>query len=449
MKQLRNSLHELMRYPSAVAGLIIILFLTGVSIYAMVTLPYDKAVYLWRGSEDVWYRNPKYAAPEWVNTFRKQKLAKSIALDTREGTATKEVVVDKEKGQSTITMTFPFDYQADVFPEEMIFYFRTSYKEKKPYASITWTTPDGREIRLGDYSIENNQSFWFSQDKKLKLRVNNLDPLQGLFVDDPKSPTRKLQKGQYLIKMKVISFETDANVDAEFVLHGQVAGWAGTDHLRRDLGIALLWGTPIALSFGLVAALLTTLAHMTLAALGVWFGGWVDEVIQRITEIFLVLPFLPILIMIGTFYSRSIFTIFGAVILLSLFGPAIKGLRATFMQIKEAPFIEAARAYGATPGRIIFLYLIPRLIPLLIPSLVTAIPGYVFLEASLAVLGLGDPVLPTWGKMINDASMNGALYKGLYYWVLQPSALLMLAGLAFAMLGFSLDRVFNPRLRGI
>jgi len=71
------------------------------------------------------------------------------------------------------------------------------------------------------------------------------------------------------------------------------------------------------------------------------------------------------------------------------------------------------------------------------------------LEAALAVLGLGDPVLPTWGKVINDAFNNGALFRGLYYWVLQPAALLALTGLAFAMLGFSLDRVFNPRLREV
>jgi peptide/nickel transport system permease protein len=89
------------------------------------------------------------------------------------------------------------------------------------------------------------------------------------------------------------------------------------------------------------------------------------------------------------------------------------------------------------------------LIPLIIPGLVVGIPGYVFLEASLAVLGLGDPMLPTWGKVINDAQANGALFKGLYYWVLEPAALLMVCGLAFAMVGFSLDRIFNPRLRGI
>jgi peptide/nickel transport system permease protein len=113
------------------------------------------------------------------------------------------------------------------------------------------------------------------------------------------------------------------------------------------------------------------------------------------------------------------------------------------------PYIEAARAYNAGDGRIIIRYLLPRIIPLLIPALVTGIPSYVFLEASLAVLGLGDPVLPTWGKIIQDAEFNGALYKGMYYWVLQPSALLMITGLAFAVLGFSLDRIFNPRLRGV
>ena len=89
-------------------------------------------------------------------------------------------------------------------------------------------------------------------------------------------------------------------------MYGQVYGLAGTDHLRRDLMVALLWGMPIALAFGLLAALGTTITTMIIAAVGAWYGGWVDELIQRITEVNLVLPFLPILIMIGTFYSRSI-----------------------------------------------------------------------------------------------------------------------------------------------
>jgi peptide/nickel transport system permease protein len=162
----------------------------------------------------------------------------------------------------------------------------------------------------------------------------------------------------------------------------------------------------------------------------------------------MVLPFLPILIMIGVFYSRSIVVILGATILLSIFGASIITYRSIFLQVKESGYIDAARAYGAGNWRIIFSYLTPRIIPMLIPALVIGIPAYVFLEASLAVLGLGDPTLPTWGKVISDAQANGALYQGLYYWVLEPSMLLVLAGMAFALLGFSLDRIFNPRLRG-
>jgi peptide/nickel transport system permease protein len=218
--------------------------------------------------------------------------------------------------------------------------------------------------------------------------------------------------------------------------------------MRRDLSVALLWGIPIALVFGLLAAMGTTFTTMLIAATGTWYGGWLDEVIQRITEVNMVIPTLPILIMVGMFYSRSIWMILGVTVALGIFGGGIKTYRANFMQIRESAYIEAARSYGAGNARIIFRYLVPRLIPLIIPQLVSLVPGYVFLEATLAVLGLGDPVLPTWGKLIQDAQGNGALYLGYYYWILEPAVLLMLTGLGFALLGFALDRVFNPRLRG-
>jgi peptide/nickel transport system permease protein len=102
---------------------------------------------------------------------------------------------------------------------------------------------------------------------------------------------------------------------------------------------------------------------------------------------------------------------------------------------------------GRVNLRLIVRYMTPRVIPVLVPGFVTLIPSLVFLEASLGVLGLGDPVLPTWGKVLNDASTNGALYKGYYYWVLSPSVLLMITALGFSLLGFALDRIFNPRLR--
>lgn len=451
MKSFLNILKELSRYPSAILGLSIIGVLVVISIYALVTIPYNEAIRLWRGGEEVWYAYPKTAPPVWLNFFSSKKLPVTITISSqREDEALKEVVV-KEDGSSEITLTYEFEYDADDFPKELTFFITSKFDTKQPFVAIRWYTPDGRELRVSDFGVNSRQTYRVSQDERLKRRLGGLAPEVGLFADpnspDPANPVPL--KGTYQIKIAAITFEPDSDLNAEFVLQGQLAGWAGTDHLRRDLMIPLLWGTPVALAFGLVASLGTGLLTMIIAAFGVWYAGWVDELIQRITEINLVLPFLSILIMVGTFYSRSIWVILGMTILLSIFTGGIKSYRAIFMQIKESTYIEAARAYGASDFRIIFLYLIPRIVPLLIPGLISGIPSFVFLEASLAVLGLGDPVLPTWGKIINDAQTNGALYNGFYYWILQPAALLMLTGLAFAMLGFSLDRIFNPRLRGL
>ncbi len=443
----KNSFRELLRYPSAIVGLLVIFILLGVAVYALVTIPYSEAIRLWRGGEDVWYQNPKYASPEWFNFFTSKKEPLSFLANTADGSMTK-TVTSSTADISTVEMTYSFDYTYDDYPQEIILYFSPKFNEKLPFVSIAWYTPDGRKIRIADIAVDRKSSYRFSQDQKLQKSLRNEDVMQALFVD-PHAENPTVVKGQYKLVISGTTFEKDSDLDVQFVFHGKVYGLAGTDKYRRDILLPLLYGTPIALAFGLLAALGTSVLTMIIAAIGTWYAGWVDELIQRITEINLVLPFLAILIMVGTFYSRSIWLMLGVTILLSIFSGQIKTYRAIFLQSKEASYIEAARAYGASDRRIIFSYLIPRMIPLLIPALVSSIPSFVFLEASLAVLGLGDPVLPTWGKVIDDAITDGAIYRGLYYWPLEPAALLMLTGLGFAMLGFALDRVFNPRLRDI
>ncbi len=445
MAGLRNSFRELLRYPSAIVGLTIIMLLVITAAYAVIKIPYNEAIRLWRGGEDVWYKNPKFAPPAWFNLFSSRKLPVSFSASTFDGTMTK-TVTSGAQGISTINIDYSFDFQYDDYPQEMFLYFTTEYVEKQPFVSVVWITPDGRNIRIDDFAVTQKLTFPFSQDQRLIQSLRGESPMQALF-EDPK--TNAIVKGKYELQVLGTTFEPNSNIDAEFVFTGQLYGLAGTDQSRRDLVLPLLWGAPVALAFGLIASLGTLVLTMIIAAVGTWYGGWVDGLIQRITEINLVLPFLSILVMIGTFYSRSIWVILGATVALSIFTGQIKSYRAIFMQVKESMYIEAARSYGASDMRIIFQYLIPRMIPLLIPGLVSAVPTFVFLEASLAVLGLGDPVLPTWGKIINDADENGALYKGLYYWIMEPAALLMITGFGFAMLGFALDRVFNPRLRDI
>lgn len=446
MKRFSGLLRELSHYPSILVSLILIAALVGVSIYALVSIPYEQATLLWRGGEDVWYKNPRQAPPAWYNLFTAKKQPVSFALDTSNTAAVTKTVTTDAKGNSEIVLTYTFDYNYDDFPQEIILYFTSTYAKKQPYADVVWNTPDGREIRVTNRVLLPRDTYRLSQDQKLERFLRGKPVMQGLF-QLPGEENQAPVKGQYKLIITAYTFEPESTVDAELILHGTLAGWAGTDHLRRDIGVALLWGTPIALAFGLLAALGTTVTTIAIAAAGAWYRGWLEELIHRITEVNLVLPFLPILLMIGTFYSRSIWTILGASILLNIFGAGIKTYRAVFMQIMESPYIEAARSYGASNARIIFRYMIPRVIPTVVPQLVALIPTYVFLEATLAVLGLGDPILPTWGKLINDAQNNQATYTSLYYWILEPAFLLMLTGLAFALLGFALDRIFNPRLR--
>jgi peptide/nickel transport system permease protein len=143
-----------------------------------------------------------------------------------------------------------------------------------------------------------------------------------------------------------VLFEDDAAIDAELVVYGRVHGVAGTDHQRRDLMVALMWGMPVALAFGLLAAVGTTVTTLVIAATGVWFGGWVDALIQRLTEVNMILPLLPILVMVGTLYSTSIWVMLGVVIALGIFSAGIKMYRAMLLPIRAAPYIEAARPMG-------------------------------------------------------------------------------------------------------
>jgi peptide/nickel transport system permease protein len=170
-----------------------------------------------------------------------------------------------------------------------------------------------------------------------------------------------------------------------------------------------------------------------------------DALIQHLIETNMILPIIAISVMIYSYFNVSIWVLLGIVVLLNVFGSPTKSFRAALLQIKEAPYIESARAYGTSHSRIIFHYLIPRIAPVLIPQLVALIPSFVFLEATLGIFNVRSNY-PTWGRIIYDALRHGASY-GSNFWVIQPLALLLLTGLAFSLLGFALERVLNPGMK--
>jgi len=433
---------ELRRYPSLAAGVILVFLFVVLSLYAVVSIPYSEAVRLWRGGPGVWDDYPRNAEPVWFDLFTRDQLSRTIVVPFGAGLKTEEPLAN---GMKRVETLLPFSFEYDTFPVELSMFTLTT---EVTNATVSWHTPDGRIITLieGRRLNRGRTTYYISQDELLKNQLEGMAPHRGLFAD-PEDRGKPL-RGEYQLVVEAELGDAD-ELDAKLVVYGQIHGLGGTDHNKRDLMVALLWGAPVGLMFGILAAIGAQVSTFVLAGVGTWLGGKIDRVFQWVTQVNLILPVLPILIMIGHFYSRSIWTMLGLVIALNVFSAAMLTYRSMFLQLKESAYIEAAQAYGAGDARIIFRYLLPKLAPTLLPQFVLVVPSFVFLEATLSVLGLGDPILPTWGKIINDAYTQGALYKGLYYWIVQPAALLMLMGVGFALIGFSLDRIFNPRLRTV
>lgn len=467
---IKGIIKEVLSYKSGIFGVLLLVFLVTISLVTIIVIPYNRAIELWRGGEDIWLENPKNAGPIWIKYITGENLPETLKLDSKEAGSLKVFkVVNQIPGTDMkelyIEYTFRYDY--DDFPSEINIFFNSSFQGSAPLLSIYFIKPGSIKIHLIDYVLRKSDDvLYVSVNSKIMKNIRehfksflgkelkNDIPIEiALFTEEDKelieSYNFKPLKGVYKIVIKGTLFGKQSNLDAKVVIYGKVYGWAGTDHLRRDLGIALLWGTPVAMSFGLTASLIITVLHLTIATISGYYGGWVDSIIQRLTEIYMIIPFLPFLIMIAAFYKIDIWILLGVIIVLSIFGGGIKSTRALVMQIKEYPYIEAAKVYGASNMRIIFLYIIPKILPPVVPGLVGAVPRYVFLEAGLSFLGLGDPYLPTWGKVINDAYSNGALYKGYYYWVLEPAFMLILTAFAFSFLGFALDKIVNPKLRKV
>lgn len=454
----RFFLREVRRYPSAIFGLAVILLLVMGSVAAVVIYPYEQIGTQWNTERlSGRARIPRLAQPEWFNLFRSGELLSTAVFDE-----THPAIIRTEEtlpnGWTQVNITYNIDYPYDDFPKEFFFYVDSKFTEKRPFISMLWRTPDGREFDLKNISIETAISYNFQESINAKRFVSqntnwqewfnfgqiNTTPAFYVLFADPNADTPQAVKGIYQLQVSGFLFEPDAELKTELVLLGQVYGIAGTDYLRRELIVPLIWGMPFALIFGLTGAFVTTILAMLIAATGVWFGGWVDSLIQRLTEANMILPVLAMSVLAYALLGLDLWVILAIIILLNVFGTPAKTFRSAFLQIKEAPYIEAARAYGAGNRRIILNYLIPRIMPILIPQLVTLIPGFVFLEATLGLFNIKS-TYPTWGRIIYQGLSNGALY-GSRFWVLEPIALLLLTGLAFSILGIALERILNPRL---
>ena len=227
--------------------------------------------------------------------------------------------------------------------------------------------------------------------------------------------------------------------------------WLGTDDKGYDVFSRLMYGGRVSLTVGFVVIILETILGVFLGGLAGYFGGWVDQIIMRIVDIFNCVPTLPMMMIIGVALDARNVTgpakLYVMMAMLTLFGWAgtARLVRGQVLPLREQDFMLSAEASGLPVWRKIFKHLIPNVMPQLIVSMTLGLGGIILTEATLGYLGIGLPMqYATWGNMINAAANNTALRLYPNLWI-APGICIILAVLAFNFVGDGLRDAYDPK----
>lgn len=224
--------------------------------------------------------------------------------------------------------------------------------------------------------------------------------------------------------------------------------WLGTTALGQDIFSQVVWGTRLTLTVGLITGAITSTISMVIGLTAGYFGGIIDDILSTITNVFLVLPSLPLMIIIAAYITvKSVLPI---IVVISVTGWAwgARVLRSQMMTLKNRDYVKAAIVAGEHPLRIIFVDILPNMLGIIVANFFGAALNAVLSEAGLEFLGLGNVNAITWGTILYWAQNNQALLMGQWQWMAIPGLLIAILGTSFALLNFAIDEISNPRLRG-
>jgi peptide/nickel transport system permease protein len=242
---------------------------------------------------------------------------------------------------------------------------------------------------------------------------------------------------------------------APYGLHDQVGpvfghpSWShplGLDDGGIDVVTLLIWGARISLVVGFAATFVSMLIGGTIGLLAGYFGGKTDMILMRITDYFLVIPDVPLMIVVAAIWGPSLFHIV-IVIGILLWTSTARVIRAQVKSVRERVYVKRARSLGAGHARIVFRHVLPQVAPLLIANTVLTIAVAIFDETALSFLGLGDPSRISLGKVIENAFQRAAISSGAWWAIVPPGALVAVLILSCSLIGGALEDTLNPRLR--
>jgi peptide/nickel transport system permease protein len=225
----------------------------------------------------------------------------------------------------------------------------------------------------------------------------------------------------------------------------------GTDDAARDVWTQLVYGARISLMVGFLAGFLSMAVGSTLGILAGFFGGRVDNLLMRTTDVLLVIPDLPLMLILVATLRQMDLRISPLIIMVLVIGllywtTTARLIRSQVLTIKERQFVARARAIGAGNAHIIRKHILPQVLPLIVANTVLILSTAILIESGLAFLGLGDPTKPSWGTMLNFAFDRNAISNGAWWVYLPPGLAIVWVTLGCVLLGNVLEELLNPRL---
>ncbi len=219
----------------------------------------------------------------------------------------------------------------------------------------------------------------------------------------------------------------------------------GSDDVGRDIFSQLIYGTRISLFVGFSAAITTTFIGVIVGTIAGYFKS-LDSILMTFTDIVLVLPSIPIMLVLAIYLGPSIWNIILVITITSWTGVA-RIIRSQVLTLKERAYVDSARSIGAGNVHIIMKHILPNTIPLILATAILRIVNGILAEAGLSFLGLGDPTSMSWGMVLHYAQTCGGFSRGAWWWIVPPGLFIGFVAVSFTLIGYSLEEVFSPKLR--
>jgi len=317
----------------------------------------------------------------------------------------------------------------------------------------------GKRLEWWSQTFSGSETTWVTPDKLVDSSGASMQWLMDKFGSEwAYGPARMMfsEPGNYRYSLEIMFNDTQRsngeNVEAtvyidDFYIRllGSSFGLLGTDRAGRDIFTQLVYGARISLIVGLLSAFFSTFIGLIIGLTAGYIGKLVDQILMRFTDLLLVIPDTPLYIVLMAVLSPSIWTLVLLIAVIGWTGFA-RLVRSSVLSLRERPFIEAAESVGAGPFRIITRHILPNVMNLVYITLATSVPYAITSEAWLSWLGLYDPYVMTWGRMLHDSQVTMEGIR-MWWWVVPPGLAIAAISLSFILLGYALDEILNPKLR--